>query len=389
MIFVMRLTRPCTLAILCLSACAAFVAGCARQQTRGNPEAAPGPRIAGDKIVFGTNAPQLGYLVIETAQDQMVVASSLSGRLAWDDDVTARVFPPVSGRVIEILANPSQPIVAGEVLAKIRSPDFGQAQADARKAAADFTLAGRALTRARDLLAHRAVAQKDVESAEADYGRAVSEKERAWATLSLYGGDGEATDVNGIFLLKAPVAGVLVEKSVNPGQEVRSEQVGDKPLFVISDPARLWLFLDVTEADVGSLTPGQDVLIRARGLPDATFHGHVEIIGEGLDPATRTIKARCIVDNPDKRLRAEMYVSADIAAPTAAGVDIPTKAVFLKDGRHFIFIETAPGQLERRAVTLGQESNGRSVVVEGLSAGQRVVTEGSLLLEAMLEGDHS
>src|ERR1700694_268177 len=353
--FKMRLTRPFPLAILCLSGCAAFVAGCTRQQPGANPEAVPVPKIADDKIMFAANAPQLGYLVIEPAQDRKVVASALSGRLAWDDDVTARVFSPVSGRVIEILANPSQRVAAGDVLARIRSPDFGQAQADTRKSAADFTLAERVLTRTRELFAHRAAAQKDVESAEADYARAISEKERALATLSLYGGDGDAADVNGVFLLKAPVAGVVVEKFVNPGQEVRSDQVGDKPLFVISDPLRLWLFLDVTEADVGSLTTGQDVLVRARALPGANFHGHVEIIGEGLDPATRTIKARCIVDNPDKRLRAETYVSADIAATMASGVDIPTKAVFLKDNRHYIFIETAPGQLERRAVTLGQE----------------------------------
>ena len=387
--FIMRLTRSFTLAILRLSACAAFAAGCARQQTNGNPEVAPVPRIAGDKIMFAANAPQLGYLMIEPAQDRKIVAIALSGRLAWDDDVTARVFPPVSGRIIEILANPSQRVVAGDVLARIRSPDFGLAQADARKSAADFTFAERVLKRARDLFAHRATAQKDVESAEADYARAVSEKERALATLSLYGGDGSPTDVNGIFSLKAPVAGVVVEKSVNPGQEVRSDQISEKPLFVISDPLRLWLFLDVTEVDVGLLTSGQDVRVRVRSLPDTAFHGHVEIIGEGLDPATRTIKARCIVDNPDKRLRAEMYVSADIVATTASGVNIPTKAVFLKDNRHYIFIETAAGQFERRVVTVGQESNGRSVVAEGLSADQRVVTEGALLLEAMLEGANS
>jgi cobalt-zinc-cadmium efflux system membrane fusion protein len=385
----MRFSQSFTLAVFGLSACATFFPGCAKRETAKEPEAALAPKIQGDKIVFETNAPQLGYLVVEPAQDRKAVATKLSGRLAWDDDVTARVFPPVSGRIIEILANPSQRVAAGDVLARIKSPDFGQAQADARKSAADFTLAERSLARARELLAHRAAAQKDVESAEADYARAESENERARATLSLYGSDREATEVNGLFSLKAPVAGVVVEKSVSPGQEVRSDQVGDKPLFVISDPTRLWLFLDVSEADAGTLTPGQEVLIRARGLPDTVFHGRLEIIAEGLDPATRTVKARCIVENPDKRLRAETYVNADMVPTTAAGVDLPTKALFLKDNQHYLYVETASGQFERRAVSLGQENNGRSVVVNGLSAGQRVVTEGSLLLEALLEGENS
>jgi cobalt-zinc-cadmium efflux system membrane fusion protein len=169
---------------------------------------------------------------------------------------------------------------------------------------------------------------------------------------------------------------------------VRSDQVGDKALFVISDPSRLWLFLDVTEADAGAVSPDQDILVHVRALPDKVFRGRLQNIGQGLDPATRTIKARCLVDNSDKLLRAEMYVSADVTTP-ASGVDIPTKALFLKDNEHFLFVETAPGQFQRHHVKLGIESNGRSVVLEGLLPGQRVVTDGCLLLEAMLEGENS
>jgi cobalt-zinc-cadmium efflux system membrane fusion protein len=251
-----------------------------------------------------------------------------------------------------------------------------------------LNVAERALKRTHELLAHGAAADKDLEGAEADYSRAVSEKERALATLSLYGGNPDGAGVDGVFSLKAPVEGLVVEKSVNPGQEVRSDQVGDKPLYVISDPTRLWLFLDVTEADAASLNTNQEVLVSARALPGKTFHGHVEIIGAGLDPTTRTIKARCVVDNAEKLLRAEMYVSVDVTA-TSSGVDVPSEAVFLKDNEHYVFVETGPGQFQRHGVKLGVESNGRSVVVGGLSAGQHVVTEGCLLLEAILEGENS
>ena len=131
------------------------------------------------------------------------------------------------------------------------------------------------------------------------------------------------------------------------------------------------------------------MFIRARALPDKVFHGRVEIIGQGLDAATRTVKARCLADNSEQLLRAEMYVSADVATGAGAGLDVPTKAVFLKDNEHYVFVETGPRQFQRRAVKLGLESNGRSVVVEGLSDGQRVVADGCLLLEAMLEGESS
>jgi cobalt-zinc-cadmium efflux system membrane fusion protein len=313
----------------------------------------------------------------------------LTGRLLWNEDVTARVFPSVSGRILEVLANPGQRVVAGQVLARLRSRDFGQAQADARRASADLILAERTLVRAKELLERHAAAQKDVEAAEADHDRAVSEKERATAALAGYGGDVAGAGVDGIFSLRAPVGGVVVEKTVGPGQEVRADQVGDRPLFVVSDPRRLWLLLDVTETDVAAFRRDQPVLVHARALPGKGFKGRVEVVGEGLDPSTRTIKVRCAVDNAEALLRAEMYVSADVSLGEAGGVNVPTTAVFMKADRHYLFVEAAPGQFQRREVKIGLEGHGRSVVEAGLAPGEAVVTDGCLLLQSVLEGEGS
>lgn len=383
-------TNPAAAAALCLATALTALSGCTRGTEAARADSPPAPKIEGNSIAFATNAPQLSFLTLETVAEQKTVASSLSGRLAWDDDVTARVFAPVSGRIVAITAEPGQRVAAGGTLARIHSPDFGQAQADARKAIADEIVSARALARARDLFTHRAAALKDVETAEADHARAQSEKERALATLALYGADGgAAAQVDGLFALKAPVAGLIVEKATNPGQEVRGDQIGDKPLFVISDPTRLWLFLDATEADIAALAPGQEVLVRARVLPGKLFHGRIATIGEGLDPTTRTVKVRCTVDNAERSLRAEMYVNADVAAQTGAGVEVPTKALFAKDTQHYVFVATAPGRFQRRAVQVGTETNGRSRVSAGLAAGEQIVVDGCLLLEAILEGEAS
>jgi cobalt-zinc-cadmium efflux system membrane fusion protein len=374
-------------AVWWLAICLASLASCSRAPTDPKPEI-PSPTANGNVVGFAPGAPQLNYLSVETARERKELVTGLTGRLAWDDDVTARVFPAVSGRTVAIEVNPGQSVKTNAVLARIKSPDFGQAQADARKAIADLKNAERALDRTRALLKHGAAAEKDLETAETEHARAVSEQQRALATLSMYGGNAESGGVDGMFELRAPVAGTVVEKAINPGQEVRSDQVSDKPLFVISDPTRLWLFLDATEADVASMQQGQEVLVRARALPDKIFHGYIQVIGAGLDPATRTIKARCLVDNAEKLLRAEMYVSVDVTS-ASSGVEIPTKAIFLKDNQPHVFIQRTPGQFERRPVRLGTESGSRSVVLEGLAPDQNVVTEGCLLLEAMLEGENS
>jgi cobalt-zinc-cadmium efflux system membrane fusion protein len=191
------------------------------------------------------------------------------------------------------------------------------------------------------------------------------------------------------------VTGVVVDKNINPGQEVRSDQMLANapnlfaPLFVVSDPTRLWLQLDVAESDLQALQPGMQLRVYSQAFPDRMFSGAVEMIGDSLDPATRTVQVRGYVGNPDKLLKAEMYVRADVVidAPEAAraAVEIPARSVFMRDNKYYVFIEQSPGQYLRQSVTVGAEQDGKVPIFDGVSAGQRVVTYGCLLLESLVE----
>lgn len=374
-----------------LTLAAAFVLlGCDQDQ---KPAGAPTPKVEGEKITLPAGAPQTNSLTVETVAPRTGVVRQMTGRLVWNDELTVRVFSPVAGRVQSLPVNLGQAVASSDALAKIVSPDFGQAQADLRKATADLQLAERTLNRVRELFEHGAAPKKDVDVAEDTYASAISEKERTTSRLAHYGGG--ATVVDQLFTLKAPLAGVVVEKNVNPGQEVRSDQMLANapnlfaPLFVISDPAHLWLLLDVTELDMGALKPGLALQIVTRAYPGRVFTGKIEVVGHSLDPATRTVKVRGTADNPEQLLKAEMYVTAEttleLAADAPAAVDVATKAVFLKDNKHYVFIENTPGQYERREVKIGAETAGKVLVLHGLNAGQKVVIEGCLLLQVMLE----
>jgi cobalt-zinc-cadmium efflux system membrane fusion protein len=364
--------------------------GCKEKQKSPNE---PNTKVEGDKITFPTNAPQLGYLTIEPAQERKAAAIGLYGRLAWDDDVTVRVYSPVAGRIIAVPVEVNQHVAAGDALATLDSPDFGQALANARTAVGNLAAADKALSRTKELFAHGAAAQKDIEAAKAADVAAEAERDRAEATLANYGGSD--TSSNEIYSLRSPLAGVLVEKNISPGQEIRPDlmlanaQQFINPQFVVTDQKRLWLFLDVDELTVTSLTSGQEVFVHTQAYPDRIFHGRLEVIGDELDPTTRTIKVRCLVDNGDNLLRAEMYVTVDVTANTAAGLEISSKAIFLKDNQPYVFVEIGPGQFQRRAVKLGVESNGHTAVLDGIAMGDRVVSDGCLLLESILEGDNS
>ncbi len=373
----------------------------------------PEIKIDGDQISIPPEAPQRASLTVEAAQPVEKTITHLTGRLVWDEEKTVRVFSSVAGRVDKITARIGEPVALGDSLATMFSVDFGQAQADASKADAELKLSDRTLIRLKDLFAHGAAAKKDVEAAEDDYENKKAEQQRARARLKLYGVESGAVD--GLFPLKSPLSGIVVEKSINPGQEVRADQMlaNDAklvaPLFVISDPRRLSVQLDVTELDIANLKPGQPLEIRTRAYPDRAFEGRLEFIGQSLDPLTRAVKARGFVDNSEGLLKAEMYVSVDVAdgsekpaqnfasskevgsdparsrAP-GTPVEIPVKAVFSKDNRHFVFVEKSRGKYERQAVELGTEHAGRVCVREGLAPGESVVTEGGLQLQAMTEG---
>jgi cobalt-zinc-cadmium efflux system membrane fusion protein len=354
---------------------------------RADPPADTPPfKIEGD-VVELSDAAASSTVTVQSLAPHADRHVSVTGRLVWDENATVRVFPPVSGRVVAIAADLGAWVKKGGRLATLASPDFGQAQADAARAAADLRAADRTLERVRQLLERGAAARKDLDQAEADADRSRAEEARTRTRLKLWGGDrAEMGQVDQAFALASPMSGLVVERNLNPGQEVRSD--GTTPLFVVSDPHRLWVLLDITEKDLAEVRAGSKLTIHAPAFPDQTFQGTLDTLGAALDPVTRTIHARGRVDNADSLLKAEMYVSVDVhdhaSTPELA---VPARAV-VEDGAHrFLFVEEKPGTYRRTAVSLGQEQDGWVPVLAGVSGQARIVTEGSLLLESAWAGE--
>lgn len=372
-------------------ALALFSSGCSpKPSAAGGVTESPDPTVTQGRIAFPANSPQLGYLAVEAVQPAPTRTLHFPGRLTWDDNRTVRVFSPFAGRVTRIGVSPGDAVEKGGTLAWVSSPDFGQAQADARRAATDVRLAERTLARVRELQGAGAAPLKDVANAEADLARAQAESQRAESRLALFGPHADAID--NAFALQAPLGGVVVEKNLNPGQEVRPDQMLASverlaaPLFVITDPTRLWLLLDVTEGDVRHLAVGQPVTLHSLGDPTRTVPGVLRFIGDALDPATRAFKVRVEVENDARHLKAEMLVEAEVGVDVPGAFTVPDKAVFFRGDRHYVFTEVSPSTFGRREVQVGAREKGRIQVVGGLREGDRVVSTGAMLLEQIRQG---
>ncbi|MEO8383866.1 MAG: efflux RND transporter periplasmic adaptor subunit [Betaproteobacteria bacterium] len=338
------------------------------------------PNITGTTIAFAADSPQLKNIQTAKVEGPRERELQLPGRLTWDEDRTVRVFTPFAGRVTRILASVGQRVDAGQALAELTSPDFGQAQADARKAEADLAAKTSQLNRVKELVAAGVAAGKDLQQAEADRHSADAEFRRASARVALFGG---SNNVDQRFVLKSPLAGVVVEKTINPGQELRPDQPG-APLFVVTDPTKLWVQLDAGESDLKNLKIGAMIVVTTSQYPDDTFAGELRQVADFIDPVARTLKLRGSVPNADRRLKAEMFVSARMRMAKGENPTVIDKAVFLDGLRMFVFVKTAAGGFTRRAVRVGPSLGDTRPVLAGLTEGEEVVTSGALYLQQML-----
>lgn len=332
---------------------------------------------------YPAGAPQLAYLRVEKAEASPVPSlEPLHGRIAYDDNVTARVSSPIAGRVVKIGAQAGDKVAAGQPLLWLDSPDYAQALADLHKAEADMRLKQLAFGRARTLFENEVLARKDFEAAENDEHQSAAEADRARARFHNLNPGGAGREG---FALRAPLAGIVTERQANPGSEVRPD--APAPLFVVTDPARLWAIVDLPEKDLGKVRAGQPVSVEVDAYPGERFPAKILAIGDVVDPATRRVVVRCQLTNDKRLLKLEMYARV---TPSSEGAPLPRvpNPALVTDGLHtYLFVETEPGVMEKRRVVLAFRGQEASYVKEGLAAGERVVTTGALLLNAELAGN--
>jgi cobalt-zinc-cadmium efflux system membrane fusion protein len=344
---------------------------------------APAPIIQSNQVRFAPGHPQLALLTVSPAAPGSVVQVDMPAKLVWNEENTQRVYPALSGRVVSIHSDVGQSVNPGSVLAQLASPEFGQAQSDTSKAQAEARLAERALERQRELFSAGVVARKDLEMAETDHARAQAELDRAYARTRLYGSQGT---VNQALSLTAGIHGIVVERNLNPGQELRPDLAGPgvPALFVVTDPSTLWVQIDAREADQGLARPGNTFEIVSPSLPGQTFVGTVVAVSDFIDPLTRTVKIRGLVANPLRELKAEMLVTARFERKFSQGAAVPATAVQLIGNKHNAFVRTQDGVFERRDVEMLYEGPKEVVLRSGVEPGEMVVIENALMLTRLL-----
>lgn len=332
-------------------------------------------------ITFEANAPQLAYLKIDVVhKGQVPTVEALQGFVAYDEDQTSRITSPVNGRVIQIFAKVGDKVKLGQSLAMMDSPDFGQANADLMKAESDLKLKEQSYERAKSLFEHEVLSKKEFENAESFFTQAKAEYQRALGRLKNYG-----VSKNNNFILSTKIAGTVTERQINPGSEVKIDN--PNPLFIVSDPKHLWINIEVPEKDLDKVRVGQHLKIDSSAYPNGLFKAKVILISKVLNPETRRIVVRCEIDNLDEKLKPEMYVYATPLDGETELAYVPNDAVITEGIKNYIFIEKTPGAIEKRLVKVAYQGHQNSFITEGVAEGERVVINGTLLLNSEITGN--
>lgn len=389
--FVLALLLPCWIIFIgCNNNAAA---------TKSTVQSSTPSEGARDEIVLSSAQQSEGMI-----QTQSVALSDApemlraAGRIVLADDRTWHVGVRTVGLVSVLYANLGDHVQKGQVLARYHADELREARAqyqtsitELNRLEAAATLAQRNYDRMQTLLALKAASAQQVDQAGQDLvsaqamaknGEVEVGRNRILLEDDLHVPADSPTgdDVDEVPII-APASGYIIEKNVTPGMAVELSTQA----FVIGDLSRVWMLASVRQADLGELRTGQEVMVTLPGRDGEHYWGKITNLGQQLDPATRVMQVRIVLENPGNRLRPEMLATADISVGSRKpALLIDSEAVQQVSGQDVVFVRIAADRFAVRPVRLGNIEAGKTAVLEGLQAGDEIVVHGSFVLKSQL-----
>ncbi len=372
----------------------ALLASCGQGETAIRTPTKPLPPTSQPgQAMIAADSPQLAQIRVEPVQMKMVPVDTVSspGKVEANANRLAHVTLQLTGRVTAVYAKIGDSVRQGQPLLTVESADADSAVSTSLQAQASVTQSKSALAKAqldlnrqKDLFDHGAVPEKEVLNGQAvvvqmqagvEQAQAAAEQSRRrLQILGISPGSfGQRVTVN------APISGKVLEMSVANGEFRNDLSV---PLMTIADLSSVWVTSDVPETAIRLVKAGEPARIQLAAYPGETFLGRVTLIGDVVDPQTRTVKVRAELPNAGGRLKPEMFGNIQLAEHTELRPTVPAAAIVSTDGKAIVWREKSRGVFERVAVTLGTQTGDRVAIISGLAAEDRVVVDGVMLLSA-------
>jgi cobalt-zinc-cadmium efflux system membrane fusion protein len=365
--------------LVCGAGAIASLAGCSGKTQI--PQSAATPR---NVTLTREQQQSIHSVTIEPSQYRTTITTT--GVVDFNHDRSTDVLAPFSGPVTAVLVTLGERVAKDQPLAKVDSPDFAAAVGAYRKALINAKAAEAIAANDRDLYARHAISERENAQAQAEAVGADADRDAALqALVALHMAPETIAAIragkqvaHGQGVIRAPIAGTVVQKSIAAGQTLAA---GTTTCFTIANTSRMWVMANVFGGDIAKVRTGDPATVDL-GDDSRPIHGRVTNVAAVVNPNTRSVEARVLVDNPRGVLKQQMSVTVHIQSrKNRTGLLVPVSAVLRNlENLPFVYVAEPNGGYARRPVSLGPRVGDDFVVRDGLRPGDRAVVDGSIFL---------
>jgi cobalt-zinc-cadmium efflux system membrane fusion protein len=355
-----------------------LISGCKKSQPSGASQTAQDPNF-----VMANEALLAQIKISVVSQGDVSDILRVAGQIDFDEQALTRIGASVTGRVTQINAQLGNEVKKGDTLALINSSELSNSQLAYLKARSEKEFHRRTVQRAKTLFEADVISAAELQRRESEYEVASAQTRAAQDQLRVLGVNLKAMEelattgaIDSVASVMATIKGVVVERKVTTGQVVQPADV----LFTVADLSRVWAVAQVPEQQVAQVKVGQSVRIEVPALENEKLIGKLIYVGQTVNPESRTVLVRTELDNTSGRLKPSMLASMLIESTPTKRVVVPITAIVREQDADYVFIEEKPGSFRLKPVRLSSEHNGQRVVLDGLSQGMRIVSDGAFHL---------
>jgi len=347
----------------------------------GSKEAVePVQETADSNLVELSPALQKQIQVIKVGNAEIRDLLRIPGSIQVDEQRTAKIGSPVTGRITDISAVLGQVVKQGQVLATVNSTELAQNQLDYIKALQQINLQAKAVDRAKVLLEADVISAAELQRREAELSGAKADLVAARNQLLVLGMSNSSisklshsAQMDTFSHVTARLAGTVISRKINVGQVV---QPADE-LFVVADLSRVMAVAEVPERQIDLIEVGQEVDIEVPALNGKPIKGKLIYVADVVNPQTRTVTVRSEIKNFDREIKPEMLVSMLVQSKPVSRLSVPVQAVVRENDKDHVFVKVAPNKYRLREVVIGDDFQGMVAVLNGIEAEEIVVSEGA------------
>ena len=366
------------LAFIALLTSLLLISGCKKSQPSGASQTAQDPNL-----VMANEALLAQIKISVVSQGDVSDILRVAGQIDFDEQALTRIGASVTGRVTQINAQLGNEVKKGDTLALINSSELSNSQLAYLKARSEKEFHRRTVQRAKTLFEADVISAAELQRRESEYEVASAQTRAAQDQLRVLGVNLKAMEelattgaIDSVASVMATIKGVVVERKVTTGQVVQPADV----LFTVADLSRVWAVAQVPEQQVAQVKVGQSVHIEVPALENEKLIGKLIYVGQTVNPESRTVLVRTELENTSGRLKPSMLASMLIESTPTKRVVVPITAIVREQDADYVFIEEKPGSFRLKPVRLSSEHNGQRVVLDGLSQGMRIVSDGAFHL---------